>query len=112
MGHSITLPNSFLQPFVEEEAKKKSAEEHVRLKKKFLKLQVTKVEKNDAVLVINKRKGELDNYIGGSTFLEMYKAFELGKKIFLFNPIPEGIMKDEITAFCPIILNGDLSKIK
>ena len=40
----------------------------------------------DAVLVLNldkEKNGEiLKNYIGGATFLEMYDAFRLGKKIY------------------------------
>ena len=44
--------------------------------------------------------------------MEIIKAWELGKKIFLYNPIPENIFKDELTAMQPIILNGDLTRIK
>ena len=52
------------------------------------------------------------NYIGGATFLEIYDAFRLNKKIYLYNDIPEGMLYDEIQGFAPIIINGDLSKIK
>ena len=51
------------------------------------------------------------NYIGGATFLEIYDAFRLNKKIYLYNDIPEGMLYDEIQGFAPIIINGDLSKI-
>ena len=67
----------------------------------------------DGVLVLNFDKntnGNIQkNYIGGATFLEIYDAFRLGKKIYLYNDIPEGILYDEIQGFGPIIINGDLS---
>jgi predicted RNA-binding protein with PUA domain len=39
-------------------------------------------------------------------------AYVLDKKIFLLNPIPKISYSDEIYAMKPIILNGDLTKIK
>lgn len=42
----------------------------------------------------------------------MYDAFRLGKKIYMMNDIPEGLLKDEIIGFNPIIINGNLNKIK
>ena len=44
--------------------------------------------------------------------LGIYDAFRLGKKIFLWNEIPDGILKDEIDGFSPIIINGDLDLLK
>lgn len=110
-GHVITLPNSYDEPMKEEDMKKISKEEHSKWKSNMIKLQDPKVRANDAVLVLNFEKHGQANYIGGATFLEMFKAWELGKKIFLYNPIPENILKDEICGFNPIILNGDLSKV-
>lgn len=112
VGHKITLPNSFDDPFIELRTKEESKEKHVNLKQKFFKDQVKKIEDNDVVLIVNFDKGEYKNYIGGATFLEMYKAFELGKKIFFYNPIPEGILEDEIVGMNPFVINGDLSLIK
>lgn len=66
----------------------------------------------DALLVLNYTKKEVDYYIGGSTFLEIYDAFRMGKKIFIINPIPEGILTDEVIGMKPVILNGDLSIIR
>lgn len=111
-GHTITLPNSFDDPFVELRTKEESKKKHVELKQKLLRQQVKKVQDNDVVLVINFDKNSMKNYIGGATFLEMYEAFKLGKKIYLYNPIPEGILEDEITGMDPIILNGDLSLLE
>ncbi len=110
-GHQITLPNSYDSPFKEEEMKKLSQQEHADWKGEMLRLQIAKIQQNDAVLVLNFEKKGQPNYIGGATFLEMFKAWELNKKIFLFNSIPKGILEDELIALSPIVINGDLSKI-
>ncbi len=70
------------------------------------------METINSVLVLNFEKNGVPNYIGGATFLEMYDAFRLNKKIFIYNDIPEGILKDEISGFCPTLINGDLNLIK
>jgi hypothetical protein len=110
-NHEITLPNCFEDPETEARYRILGEKEHSEWKSKMLSESVNKVEKQDAVLVLNFDKGEYKNYIGGATFLEMYDAFRFNKKIFLYNEIPEGILKDEIIGFNPIIINGDLSKI-
>lgn len=67
----------------------------------------------DAILVLNYDKHGIKNYIGGNTLMEMGFAHILTQKIFLFNPIPEiPYYKTEIESVKPIIINGDLSKIK
>jgi len=35
----------------------------------------------------------------------------LGKKIFFYNPIPDGILYDELSAMAPMILDGDIEKM-
>lgn len=111
-GHIITLPNSFEDPFIEERLKQEGYEKHSKFKEEMFLLQRKKVSKNDAVLVVNFEKHGIPNYLGGATFLEMYEAFIQEKKIFMYNPIPEGILKDEIEGFNPIIINGNLELIK
>ena len=69
------------------------------------------IKNSDAILVLNLDKKGIDNYIGGSTFMEMGFAHVLDKKIFLFNNIPKMAYTDELEDMKPIILNGDLSKI-
>ncbi|KKS91408.1 MAG: Maf-like protein [Parcubacteria group bacterium GW2011_GWC1_43_12] len=67
----------------------------------------------DAVLVLNFDKNGIKNYIGGNTLMEIGFAHVLNQKVFLLNPIPEiPFYKTEIEAIKPVILNGDLSKIK
>ncbi|MCC6520517.1 hypothetical protein IT403_00835 [Candidatus Nomurabacteria bacterium] len=108
-GHVITLPNSYDNPAREQEKKNISPEEHKKWKQEMIRLQKEKVADNDAILVLNMNKNGQENYIGGATFLEIYMAFELGKKVFLFNPIPETSMKDELLAMVTLVINGDLS---
>lgn len=70
------------------------------------------INQSDAILVVNVEKNGFKNYIGGNVFLEMGFAHVLDKPIYLLNDIPEIGYKDEIVAMKPIILNGDLTKIK
>ncbi len=70
------------------------------------------IKKVDAILVLNFEKRRIKDYIGGNVFLEMGFAHVLGKKIFLLNEIPDMLYKDEIKTMQPVILDGDLSKIK
>lgn len=88
------------------------SEVHSKWKGEMFKHSIEIIQKCDAILVLNFDKGDYKNYIGGATFLGMYDAFRLHKKIFLFNNIPKGILEDEIDGFCPIVINGDLSRIE
>lgn len=111
-GHIITVPNSYDEPMKEEEVKKLGQEEHGKWKGNMIRLQKEKVDKNDCVLILNFPKNGQPNYIGGATFLEIFIAFDLGKKIYLYNPIPEGIFKDELIGMQPIVINGNLDMVK
>lgn len=111
-GHIITFPNNYEDPSTENRLKEKDPQNYFKWKADMLRLQGDKVNNNDAVVVLNFEKNNQVNYIGGATFLEMFKVWEFGKKIFLMNPIPDSILKDEIIGLNPIILNGDLSKIR
>lgn len=111
MGHTITLPNCYDDPTTEDRYRCLGSDEHSKWKAEMLKHSTDIIENNEAVLVLNFEKNGAKNYIGGATFLEMYDAFRLGKKIFLYNDIPEGILADEIIGFNPIIVGGDLKKV-
>lgn len=77
-----------------------------------------KVAETDICLVLNFDKNKngvtYKNYIGASTFLEMYEAFMGNKKIYLYNGLPDksNILYDEIKGVLPIIINNDLSIIE
>jgi hypothetical protein len=71
------------------------------------------VEKGDVTLVLNYKKNGKNGYIGGAVLMEMAIAFYLKKPIYILNPIDDSSKyKEELYGMFPIILNGDLSKIK
>jgi len=71
------------------------------------------VEKGDITLVLNYKKNDKNGYIGGAVLMEMAIAFYLKKPIYVLNPIDESSKyKEELYGMFPIILNGDLLKIK
>jgi hypothetical protein len=111
VGHEVTLPNCFDDPGTESRYRELGLVEHSKWKSSMIKHSESVIDKQDAVLVLNFEKHGIQNYIGGATFLEMYDAFRLGKKIFLYNDIPEGILKDEIIGFGPVLIGGDLSRV-
>ena len=112
----VFLPNCYENPETEERMWNLGREEHQKFKAQMYKQSEDMIKNMDAVLVLNydKEKNNIvyKNYIGGATFLEMYDAFRYDKKIFLMNPIPEGILYDEVEGFNPIIINGNLDLIK
>ncbi len=71
-----------------------------------------KVGWSEAILVLNFDKEGKKGYVGGNTFLEMGVAFFLGKGIFLMNPIPALPYKEEILGMRPVVIEGDLERIK
>ena len=71
-----------------------------------------KVAWADVVLVLNYSKNDMDGYIGANTLIEMGLAVYLKKPIYLLNPIPEISYKEEILGMKPIVIDGDLEKIK
>jgi len=78
----------------------------------FIKKHYNLIKDSDAILVLNIEKKGVKNYIGGNTFLEMGFAYISDKKIFLLNEIPECSYTDEIKAMRPIVLGGDINKIR
>ena len=111
MGHIITLPNSYDHPMKEQEMKDLGEKEHAIWKGSMIRLQKEKVASNDCILVLNFEKNGQPNYIGGATFLEIFMAFDSNKKVYLYNPIPEGMLKDELIGMGVEVINGDLNKI-
>jgi len=99
------------EPMKENEIKILGTEEHKKWKGNMIRLQKEKVISNDCIFVLNFEKNGQPNYIGGATFLEIYMAFNLDKKVYLYNPIPECNLKDELIGMGVEVVNGDLDKI-
>lgn len=64
----------------------------------------------DSILVLNKRKEGIDNYIGANTFAEIVVAFYFHKKVYLLNDFYKPY-EDELEAWGVIPLKGDLKKL-
>jgi hypothetical protein len=110
LGHEVYMPNCWDCP--ETEAKYRGTTEHSRWKASMMRRSEETIKNMDAVLVLNYDKNGHKNYIGGATFLEIYEAFRNNKKIFFVNDIPEGMLKDELIGFNPIIINDQIKLIK
>ena len=96
-GHTVTLPNCYDDPGTEARYREMGDKEHAEWKAGMLRHSQEVIENNDAVLVLNFEKNGQPNYIGGATFLEMYDAFRMGKKIYMYNDVPDNMLKDEIS---------------
>lgn len=110
-GHTIFMPIAIenLNYWQEDGAKRVEAKKEQNL----IATHMNKIEKSDAILVANYTKGDIENYIGANTFIEMAFAHYKGKKIFILNPLPnQKYIDDELLSFDGIILNGNLNSIK
>lgn len=113
VGHDAYL-TSLAEPFV---GKSDEEKEKIKLDQKMNSDAIREfwrlMQGGDAILVLNFTKNGVENYIGGNTFMEIGFAHVLNQKIFLLNPIPDmPFCRGEIEAVNPVVLNGDLSKIK
>src|SRR3989344_6492841 len=81
-GHKVNLPsmNSF---------DGEGEQSEIKIKFDLIKDHFRKIDKSDAILVLNYDKGNIKNYIGGNSFLEIGKAYDKGIPIYLLNPVPE-----------------------
>ncbi len=111
-GHIVSFPNGYNTPNLEEEMKLLKESEYREWKSKMLKEDGELIKNNDAILVLNFEKNGIPNYIGEATFLEMFRSLDSNKKIFLYNPIPNNMLKDEIEGMNPIVISGNLSLVQ
>ena len=109
LGHEVYMPNCWDAP--ETEGKYRGTPEHYVFKQKMFKRSEEIIKNMDGVLVLNFNKNGQANYIGGATFLEIYDAFRLNKKIYFVNEIPNNMLQDELIVFHPTIIYNNLSKI-
>lgn len=115
-GYELKMPNCYDEPVTNEDNKEMSHDEYIKFFKKMYHESRDNIQSIDAILVLNytkiKNNQEYPNYIGASTFLEMYEACMQNKKIYILNGYPDNMLLDEIKGFDPIILNGNLDLIK
>ncbi len=111
-GFETVLPEGVENHLENEDLKKKEEDSNTKIKGDLIRGYYKKIQDSDALLVLNYDKNNIPNYIGGNTFIEMAFACVLNKPIYLLNPIPGISYSTEIEAMEPIILNGDLDRIK
>lgn len=70
------------------------------------------IKSSNGILVVNPELNGVKGYIGGNTLMEMGFAHVLNKSLYCLYPLPKMSYSPEILAMQPIILNGDLNKIK
>lgn len=113
-GHQLVMPNGY--GLEDDDYDNMTEDEYMEFFKRMYYESKEKINNVDAVLVLNydkNKNGEvLKNYIGASTFLEMYEAFMQNKKIYMMNGYPDNMLYDEVKGFNPTIINEDLSLIK
>ena len=112
LGHQVTTPNHYDESGFNDDDYNMSEEEYLNFFKSCYYESREKISKVDAILVLNYSKEKKENYVGASTFLEMYEAFMNNKKIYMINGYPENMLLDEIKGFNPLIIGEDLTKIK
>jgi len=112
LGHKVTPPNGFNNPGDEDMIRNYSPEQYSNWKAEMIREDGRIIAMHDAVLVLNFEKHGQPNYVGGATFLEMFKAFDLGKKLFLYNSIPDGMLTDEIIGLQPVVINRDFTLVQ
>ena len=104
-GHEVLLPSMEDYHHLEETALAK-------IQCHLIKEHFHKINESDAIYIANYDKNDIEGYIGGNSFLEMGKAFDMGIPIFLMKDIPKGISyREEILALQPIVIGEDFDKI-
>ena len=109
-NYEIIYPNGYNEDYEE-------YDDITKQYKLFYTMSKEKISKADELLVLNftktKNNKTLNNYIGPSTFLEMYEAFMNNKKIYLYTDLPDEdhILSDDIKAMNPICLNNNIEEI-
>ncbi len=85
-----------------------------KIKNNLIQRYYEEIKTSDTILVVNKDKNGIKNYLGGNSFLEMGYAHVLNKPIYVLNPLPEElkVFYQELVAMQPTVINGDLSQIK
>lgn len=108
LGHTVTIPlyvDELLKGEIDKEVTDQRKQDFELIKSNF-----EEVKRNDAILVINITKNDIENYIGANTFLEIAFAHILNKKIFTYNPLPNlPYINQELTSMKPIVTKQDLT---
>lgn len=117
MEHIVNIPEDIHECFIDPESRTTSDKDYEKelkycIEKSLLKDAMKKIEKSDAVLVLNYTKNDIEGYIGAAVLMGMGVAFYLEKKIYLLNEVDKTQKYAlEVNLTRPFVLEGDLSKI-
>lgn len=113
LGHSVLL-SSFVEAYVGKSvAEKETLTLYHKKERDAIRDFWEKIKVSDAILVLNYDRRGVRHYIGGNTLMEIGFAHVLGKKIFLLNPVPDIVFyRSEIEAVRPIVIEGDLGRVR
>ena len=109
MGFSVDIPEIDESQYKQNEL---FAKHSPNVKQEFINGHIAKIRNADAVLIVNENHKSIENYIGANSFLEIGFAYLLGKRIFLWNDIPEQGNAEEIAGMKPMVLKQDLNRLK
>src|SRR3989344_6076325 len=95
LGHAVTLPNSYEDPFCEDRMKELGSREHLMFKQSMMRLHEPKIKSVEGLLVLNFNKGEEKNYIGGQDIAvqevkNFFKTFPRQKALIFNGPVGTG----------------------
>lgn len=116
-GYEVEYPNCYDAPVTSEDNSLKSEEEYNNFYKEMYLESRNKIANIDEMLVLNfdKNKNGImqKNYIGASTFLEMYEAYMQDKKIYLYTNLPDknNMLFEDIKGMAPICLDENIEEI-
>ena len=70
-----------------------------------------KIQRSEAILVLNEDAKGIASYVGGNSFLEMGFAHILDLPIYMMQAVPEMPYQSEMAAMDPTVIDGDLRRI-
>lgn len=113
LGHEANM-SKFTAAFI---GKDDGEKERIKLEQKYnedaIRQDCAWVKDMDVLLVANYDKHGIQNYIGGNAFIEMAYGHILGQDLYLLNPVPDmPYYGTEIVAMKPVVIDGDLARIK
>jgi len=116
LGHIALIPHG-TEPHLEDSKFVDTLGENLEycIKHNIMKKNFDMVKESDAILVLNPRRNNIEGYIGVSVLMEMAIAHHLNRKIFILNEIPhydKARWAQEVRIMRPMIINGNLNKIK
>jgi len=112
-GHKVEIPEGVKRPELRPTDSTSSSEKaDTKIKHGLIRGYYEKIKTYDVVLIVNPEKKAIKGYIGGNTLIEMAFAHVLNKKLYCLYSLPELSYTAEILAMQPIILHGNLDKLK